>query len=342
MFFLNKLIALYKDWKGVKSLKEKLGDVYCDIVDELQEIERKLKNLEETNYELGIYHLKNNNISDALLRFNLLQLFKCRRPGLFYYIAHCYMDQFKYEKADKYIGLYYQSGDKEFIDEVEYFRLLIDKQEISKIPLSLIADKFDQLSEEFNIKKNKNAPQILITEALIKTINSSAKTVANNVLDIGCGTGIVGQILREERLTNAIVGIDISKKMIEQAGRRFFDKKKVYSKLINEDAINWLSNNQSRENYDVIVLSDFITFHSNIAHLLQLLNTVSYSQTILALNFKKSKNADVEFVHKLGEFRYNPEVVKSYFHNNAWKILSEENIVFNGQNNSIIMIFVKL
>ena len=343
MFFLNKLAVLYKDWKGEKTLKEKFINVYHDVIDEICAMEKKLKNLEKTNYELGIYHLKNNDINDALLRFSLLELFKCKKPRLFYYIAHCYMDQLKYEKADKYIKLYYKSDDKEFIDEVNYFRLLIEKQEVREIPSSLIADKFDQLSKnfEFNVKNKKNAPQFILADALIKSVNSSTKIIGNNVLDIGCGTGIIGQILREERFTNAIIGVDIAKKMIEQTEKKIFDNKKVYSKVINADAINWLSNNQASTTYDVIVLADFITFYSNIAHLVKLLDTVSHSKSILALSFKKSKKTDTEFIHKLGEFRYKPEVIKNYFHNSLWKILVEENIIFNEQNIGVLMIFMK-
>ncbi len=47
------------------------------------------------------------------------------------------------------------------------------------------------------------------------------------ILDIGCGTGIIGSLLSKRGYTN-IHGLDLSEKMLEKA-----EEKKVYNKLIN-------------------------------------------------------------------------------------------------------------
>ena len=62
---------------------------------------------------------------------------------------------------------------------------------------------------------------LITSELLIKYIdNSKAK-----ILDAGCGTGLVGEILHERKFNN-IVGIDFSQTMLDQAL-----KKKVYQSL---------------------------------------------------------------------------------------------------------------
>ncbi|CAK6550300.1 MAG: hypothetical protein IRF6MM_04040 [Candidatus Midichloria mitochondrii] len=347
MFFLSKFTKLYKEWKGKKDLKTKLVELYERAIDEVYELKDRLKNLEKANYELGIYHLKNNDISDALLRFNLLELFRCKRPGLAYYMAHCYMDQLKYDRAEKYIKLYTESGDGQFVDEVNYFRSLIEKQEVNQIPITLIADKFDQLADsfdEFHLKGNKVAPQFLTVDDIVKAANSShGKSLGNNVLDLGCGTGIIGQLLRESKVANAIVGVDISKKMLANSKRKSFDGQKVYAQLLNEDAIKFLrqADSTSKTVYDIIVMADFITFNRNIADIATLLRNITDKKTILAISFKKAEKSDINFVHKRGEFRYSPEFIKNNFSSNGWTLFSEQNVMFSNQNAGVLIIFVK-
>ena len=66
---------------------------------------------------------------------------------------------------------------------------------------------------------------LITSELLIKYIdNSKAK-----ILDAGCGTGLVGEILHERKFNN-IVGIDFSQTMLDQAL-----KKNVYQSLALSD-----------------------------------------------------------------------------------------------------------
>ena len=60
------------------------------------------------------------------------------------------------------------------------------------------------------------------------------------VLDIGCGTGLVGVSLRKEGWSSELTGVDISQGMLEVAGR-----KKVYQKLICADLSDTLQLPQS-------------------------------------------------------------------------------------------------
>ena len=68
----------------------------------------------------------------------------------------------------------------------------------------------------------------ITTELLLKYLdNSKAK-----ILDAGCGTGLVGEILYEKKFKN-IVGVDFSQPMLNQAW-----EKNVYQSLDLADLIN--------------------------------------------------------------------------------------------------------
>ena len=67
------------------------------------------------------------------------------------------------------------------------------------------------------------------------TVKFLTKYVKNTekILDAGCGTGIIGELLHQKKFNN-ITGIDLSQKMLEEA-----EKKQVYSQLLHlslEDA----------------------------------------------------------------------------------------------------------
>ena len=54
------------------------------------------------------------------------------------------------------------------------------------------------------------------------------------VVDIGCGTGLAGQALRQHR-NIAIDGVDISPEMLRQAARKRHDDSPVYRRLVEAD-----------------------------------------------------------------------------------------------------------
>ena len=66
----------------------------------------------------------------------------------------------------------------------------------------------------------------LIAEYFVRRVSPDQSPV----LDIGCGTGLVGVSLRKEGWSSELTGVDISQGMLEVA-----ERKKVYQKLICAD-----------------------------------------------------------------------------------------------------------
>ena len=85
-----------------------------------------------------------------------------------------------------------------------------------------------------------------------------------SVLDLGCGTGLCGQVLRD--YTSYLEGVDIAHKMIIQA-----EEKKVYNKLYTSEALAFLEKNKSR--YDLIVAADVIPYFGELKKLIQSIGT---------------------------------------------------------------------
>jgi len=75
------------------------------------------------------------------------------------------------------------------------------------------------------------------------------------VLDLGCGTGLNGQILKSVALT--LTGVDISQAMLDAAGRR-----QCYDFLVKSDICEFLGDGKDR--FDLVACMDTLIYFGNL------------------------------------------------------------------------------
>ena len=73
----------------------------------------------------------------------------------------------------------------------------------------------------------------------------------DNVLDLGCGTGACGSVLRSK--TKHLIGVDISKNMLQKA-----EEKHIYDALFTNDISDFIQN--TKEHFDLIVSADVFCY----------------------------------------------------------------------------------
>ncbi len=82
------------------------------------------------------------------------------------------------------------------------------------------------------------------------------------VLDLGCGTGLMGLMLADFDL-EWLSGVDLSSQMIEHALA-----KKIYHELAHADVVEWLAASDQR--WDLIVASDVLSYLGNLGDVARL------------------------------------------------------------------------
>ncbi len=110
---------------------------------------------------------------------------------------------------------------------------------------------FDSFAASFDAKLTLlmyRAPQLVATLLGESGIEANR---THDVLDIGCGTGLCGPLLRE--YAARLVGVDLSAKMLDQARERG-----VYDELVKGELTAYLRS--CREAYDVIVSADTLVY----------------------------------------------------------------------------------
>jgi predicted TPR repeat methyltransferase len=100
-------------------------------------------------------------------------------------------------------------------------------------PQHYIVGLFDMYAETFDRdlvdKLNYQSPRLL-AQLIARSVPADARL---DILDIGCGTGLMGEGLRA--LKRTLTGVDLSPNMLEQARRRG-----IYDRLIETDIVAFL------------------------------------------------------------------------------------------------------
>ncbi len=73
----------------IDKLSDFVANKYQDLTKETKTIKHKLNNLPETNYNLGLKHLENGNLADAIFRFKFINRFWPGNQDAHYYLAYC-------------------------------------------------------------------------------------------------------------------------------------------------------------------------------------------------------------------------------------------------------------
>lgn len=122
-----------------------------------------------------------------------------------------------------------------------------------------------------------------------------------HTLDLGCGTGLSGIILRE--ISERLVGVDISTKMLAQASA-----KAIYDELVESELISFLQN--TTEVYDLIVSADVIPYLGELATLFQALRAKLSSLGLFVFNIEISEQGPWQ-LQKSARFNHHPNYIET-------------------------------
>jgi predicted TPR repeat methyltransferase len=123
-------------------------------------------------------------------------------------------------------------------------------------PQRYIVGLFDMYAETFDRdlvdKLDYQSPRLL-AQLIARTVRADARL---DILDIGCGTGLMGEGLRA--LKRTLTGVDLSPNMLEQARRRG-----LYDRLIESDIAMFLAT--QTDQFDLTVSTDVFIYIGDLA-----------------------------------------------------------------------------
>lgn len=119
-----------------------------------------------------------------------------------------------------------------------------------------IEELFDGYAERFDEHLIKDLAYVVPQVLSAKLLDHLPTPSVSNVLDLGCGTGLVGGHLGDQ--VNALDGVDLSQKMLDQAASR-----RVYRTLTRDDVSAFLS--KASQAWHGIIAADVFIYCGDIA-----------------------------------------------------------------------------
>jgi predicted TPR repeat methyltransferase len=126
-------------------------------------------------------------------------------------------------------------------------------------PRQYIIEVFDAYAEKFE-KSLVQTLKYFAPFALVKFIQKSSPDTSSiqTILDLGCGTGLLGKAVVDVFPAVSLVGIDISENMLAKA-----QEKNIYAELHNAELLEYLQ--QSQSSFDLITATDVLIYFGNLS-----------------------------------------------------------------------------
>ncbi len=202
----------------------------------LKDIPARLRDLGDTNYNLGMRFLAEGKVADAKFRFQLALRFKSNYYLAWYQLGNCLIAQNKPAEAMEAFRKALQL--KPDYEEARFMLALTDPHPSAKLlphtyPVPLAIRVFTALApkyEDTQLSQHYCSPLSLF-EALKPLLPQSP---VEEALDIGCGTGLLGDFLRPH--AGQLIGIDVTPAMTERAIMRYDSQGlRIYDDVVTDD-----------------------------------------------------------------------------------------------------------
>lgn len=164
----------------------------------------------------------------------------------------------KLEEAKTYIAKVLEKKPDD--QNMQYFYAVISGKAVDTAPRGYVAGLFDEYAERFETHLTQglryNTPTE-IADALRNVLAARSDNKTNlSLLDLGCGTGLGAEVLRD--ISEFRVGVDLSSKMIEKAQ----EKKGLYQETAVQDIVEYMHDTNHR--FDIVICVDTLVYIGNL------------------------------------------------------------------------------
>jgi len=168
---------------------------------------------------------------------------------------------------------------------------------VSAAPSKYVQNLFNGYADKFDDHLQKGL-KYAIPRQIAGMISARVKNLQfGRVLDLGCGTGLVGEALKGCALQ--LVGVDLSEKMLERAAA-----KDIYHELHHADIANFLRSQE--QPYELVVAADVFVYIGNLFDIFQEVRRLSSDDALFAFSVESARSGDYQILPS-GRFAHTDE-----------------------------------
>jgi predicted TPR repeat methyltransferase len=264
----------------------------------------------------GCYHTV-NKFEDAINCYVSLLKKEPQHQSAMNNLAYIYHKTGRIEQAESYYKQLLNVNPEHA--SADHMLASISGNHRSSAPLSYIKEVFDNYSDHYEDSLTNKLQYSLPDKLHTMVSGLSGQKQFNQLLDLGCGTGLVGESFRKSVRT--LHGVDLSANMIKIA-----DNKKIYDLLITnniDDAITDIEN----DCYDLLIAADVFTYIGEINGLFKRLYEVGTSDCHLYFSVEDVADDTGQIVlRNSGRFAHSRSYIKQTADTTGWHIFKVESI----------------
>ncbi|MFT4059441.1 MAG: tetratricopeptide repeat protein [Legionella sp.] len=161
-----------------------------------------------------------------------------------------------------------------------------------------------------------------IPQHIARVIHQLKLPINTQSLDLGCGTGLTGIVLRE--MSKHLVGVDIAAKMLTQA-----KEKEIYDELVEAELNEFFKKNHKK--YDLIVAADVLPYFGDLNTLFTAISQHLNPQGYFIFTTEIS-DKDSWVLQTSARFSHNPHYIHTISEQNHLQQLHQEKVPARIQN----------
>ena len=201
---------------------------------------------------------------------------------------------------------------------------------LTKAGEEYIKNLFDGFADTFD--KHLSKLNYQVPNLLEEKLKSKGK-IYDNVLDLGCGTGLSGKNIRS--FAKKLTGVDISPKMLAKA-----KKLQIYDVLQNTEINLFLKNKHNL--FDLIIAGDVMEYFGDLAETLNLIHNALIKNGSLIFTVEENPNQNTYEIKPCGRFAHGQKYIEKILNDSKFKNIEINQIVLrqeNSENVNGLMIF---
>jgi predicted TPR repeat methyltransferase len=274
--------------------------------------------LPEAHYTLGVIFLHEGNMDEAELAFTRALDHDPRNVHAFEQLGALLRHRDKREGA---LELYrrFATACPEHPDARFFLSVLESGKDPGRIPVELLAERYraDEVASTFDEGMTKQLDYVVparMKEHMTGLLG--AQSASLDALDLGCGTGLYGSVIKP--WTRQLVGVDISAVMLAEAGR-----KSVYDELIQGELIETLD--KLDKQFDIVVAMDVLVFFGDLTPIFERVKKALRPAGLFIFDLEKGDAAHRWQLHIFGNYIHSRGYITELAERNGFsELLCEE------------------
>lgn len=264
-------------------------------------------------YNMGCCYQQDNNEKEAITSYEKALLLDGNHPSALSNLAYLYH---KKGCDDKALHLYQRlvQVQPDHQGAIHMLASLSGSQK-SDMPKDYIQDVFDSYSNHYEASLvNELKYDVPGTLRRFYDTTFQVDRPLNEILDLGCGTGLSGLAFHD--LSIKLTGVDLSANMIAVA-----EKKQIYKQLVIMDILDFLRNDN--KSYDLIIAADVMSYIGDLGEIFKL--TYNAGRQGCVFCFSTERTAGPSFcLGSTGRFQHSSSYLQQTAVQAGWQLVLQK------------------